>query len=85
MLLNDYLSQFAITPMLNEKDIEHWLLPKEDVVESYVVQSPETDEVTDFLQFFFIQTISDKNVKVASSLYNFLIVQVQLVYNAVIT
>ncbi|KAF8369920.1 hypothetical protein HHK36_032048 [Tetracentron sinense] len=49
-LLRDYLSQFLVAPDFDEDDVEHWLLPTENVVDSYLVESPETHEITDFLQ-----------------------------------
>ncbi|PON96188.1 LOW QUALITY PROTEIN: Myristoyl-CoA:protein N-myristoyltransferase [Trema orientale] len=50
--LKEYLSQFTIAPILDEKDVEHLLLPKEDVMDSYVVESPETHENHRLLQLF---------------------------------
>lgn len=51
-LLKDYLSQFVVAPYLDENDVEHWLVPRENVVNSYVVESPATHEITDFVSFY---------------------------------
>ncbi|CAA7404371.1 unnamed protein product [Spirodela intermedia] len=43
-LLRGYLAQLVVGPDFEDADVEHWLLPKEDVVESYVVECPQTYE-----------------------------------------
>ncbi|GLJ43611.1 hypothetical protein SUGI_0907690 [Cryptomeria japonica] len=74
-LLQNYLVQFVVAPDLSEDDVEHWLLPKENVVYSYVVESPENREITDFCSFYTLsstilgnQTYSQ--LKAAYSYYN---------------
>ncbi|XP_059067266.1 glycylpeptide N-tetradecanoyltransferase 1-like isoform X2 [Cryptomeria japonica] len=60
-LLQNYLVQFVVAPDLSEDDVEHWLLPKENVVYSYVVESPENREITDFCSFYTLSsTILDE-------------------------
>ncbi|CAH2058049.1 unnamed protein product [Thlaspi arvense] len=51
-LLRNYLSQFGVATDFDEDDVGHWLLPREDVVHSYVVESPQTHEVTDLCSFY---------------------------------
>lgn len=74
-LLRNYLSQFLVAPDFDEDDVEHWLLPSENVVDSYLVESPETHEITDFCSFYTLpssilgnQTYS--TLKAAYSYYN---------------
>ncbi|KAK7840376.1 glycylpeptide n-tetradecanoyltransferase 1 [Quercus suber] len=74
-LLRNYLSQFVVAPDFDEDDVEHWLLPSENVVDSYLVESPETHEITDFCSFYTLpssilgnQTYS--TLKAAYSYYN---------------
>ncbi|KAK7328995.1 hypothetical protein VNO77_23139 [Canavalia gladiata] len=74
-LLRNYLSQFVVAPDLDENDVEHWLLPNENVVDSYLVESPENHEITDFCSFYTLpssilgnQTYS--TLKAAYSYYN---------------
>ncbi|KAI8529692.1 hypothetical protein RHMOL_Rhmol12G0244500 [Rhododendron molle] len=74
-LLRDYLSQFLVAPDFDENDIEHWLLPREDVVESFLVESPETHEITDFCSFYTLPSsiLGNQNystLKAAYSYYN---------------
>ncbi|KAL2921511.1 Glycylpeptide N-tetradecanoyltransferase 1 [Bienertia sinuspersici] len=74
-LLRGYLSQFAVATDFNEDDVEHWLLPKENVVDGYVVESPLTHEVTDFCSFYTLPSSILGNptystLKAAYSYYN---------------
>ena len=36
-LLNDYLSKFKLAPHMSEEDFAHWLLPRPDVIDTFVV------------------------------------------------
>lgn len=74
-LLRDYLSKFIVAPDLDENDVEHWLLPKENVVNSYLVESPETHDITDFCSFYTLPStiLGNQNystLKAAYSYYN---------------
>ncbi|KAM7254476.1 hypothetical protein ACFE04_003856 [Oxalis oulophora] len=74
-LLRTYLRQFVVAPDLNEHDVEHWLLPKENVVDSFLVESPETREITDFVSFYTLPSSILNNpsyslLKAAYSYYN---------------
>ncbi|KAF8388790.1 hypothetical protein HHK36_025470 [Tetracentron sinense] len=74
-LLRIYLNQFVVAPDFDENDIEHWLLPTENVVDSYLVESPESHEITDFCSFYTLPSsiLGNKNystLKAAYSYYN---------------
>lgn len=74
-LLHNYLSQFIVAPDFNEDDVEHWLVPTEDVIDSYVVENPETHEITDFCSFYTLPSsiLGNANysmLKAAYSYYN---------------
>ncbi|KAD5318127.1 hypothetical protein E3N88_18073 [Mikania micrantha] len=74
-LLRAYLMQFVVAPDLDELDVEHWVLPKEDVVDSYVVESPENHEITDFCSFYTLPSSilghsTHSILKAAYSYYN---------------
>ncbi|KAH7438984.1 hypothetical protein KP509_04G040000 [Ceratopteris richardii] len=74
-LLHSYLSQFVVAPELSEKDVEYWLLPIEDVISSFVVEDPESREITDFCSFYTLPSsiLGNKNysdLKAAYSYYN---------------
>lgn len=38
-LLSTYLEKYALSPVFTEEEVEHYLMPVEDVVDSYVVES----------------------------------------------
>ncbi|THU73697.1 hypothetical protein C4D60_Mb04t25620 [Musa balbisiana] len=72
-LLREYLSQHVVAPDLDENDVEHWLLPLENVVESFVVESPETHEVTDFFSFYSLPSsiLNNQNYSVLKAAYSY--------------
>ena len=47
-LLRNHLRQIVGSPDFDENDVEHWLIPKENGVERFLVESQETYEITDF-------------------------------------
>ena len=51
-LLDKYLEPMKLAPDFDEADFKHWLLTREGVVYSYVVENPETKEITDFGSFY---------------------------------
>jgi len=74
-LLHNYLSKFVVAPDFNEDDVEHWLVPTEDVIDSYVVENPDTHEITDFCSFYTLPSsiLGNANysmLKAAYSYYN---------------
>jgi glycylpeptide N-tetradecanoyltransferase len=50
-LLNGYLSQFKVHIQFTEDEIKHFLLPREWVIESFVVENDKS-EITDFISFY---------------------------------
>lgn len=53
-LLKEYLKQFNVWIEFDEEEVKHWLYTREGVVHSYVVENPETKEITDFCSFYLI-------------------------------
>ncbi len=39
--LRAYLAQYALHPHMNDADFAHWLSPRKDIVDAYVVDAPE--------------------------------------------
>lgn len=37
-LLKENLSKFHLSPVWSQQDVEHWLLPRENVIDTYVVE-----------------------------------------------
>nr|GFA16453.1 glycylpeptide N-tetradecanoyltransferase 1-like [Tanacetum cinerariifolium] len=75
-LVRTYLMQFVVAPDLDERDVEHWILPKEGVVDNFVIKIPETHEITDFCSFYTLSSSilghpTHSTLKAAYSYYNF--------------
>lgn len=51
-LLKDYLSKFTLRPSLSEEEVAHWILPREGVVNAYVVEND--GKVTDFCSYYHL-------------------------------
>lgn len=49
-LLNSHLSQFKVHIQFSEQEIRHFLLPREWVIESFVVE--DNNKITDFISFY---------------------------------
>lgn len=37
-LLREYLRQFNLVPAMNQEEVEHWLLPRENIIDTYLVE-----------------------------------------------
>jgi glycylpeptide N-tetradecanoyltransferase len=53
-LLNEYLKQFEVHLEFSHEEVAHFLLPRPGVIDAYVVESPETKQITDFLSFYHL-------------------------------
>jgi glycylpeptide N-tetradecanoyltransferase len=53
-LLNAYLSKFEVHLHFTEAEVAHFLLPRPGVVDTYVVENPQTKEIKDFLSFYHL-------------------------------
>lgn len=72
-LLKNYLSQFVVAPDFDDNEVEHWLLSQENVVDSYVVDSQETHEITDFISFYTLPSsiLNNQNHSILKAAYSF--------------
>lgn len=43
-LLREYLSQFNLVPVMNQEEVAHWLLPQENIIDTYVVEVKNNPE-----------------------------------------
>ncbi|XP_048468793.1 glycylpeptide N-tetradecanoyltransferase 2 isoform X2 [Rhincodon typus] len=73
-LLFKYLKQFELAPVMSEEEVVHWLLPRENIIDTYVVEGPN-GELTDFVSFYTLPSTVmhhpvHKNLKAAYSFYN---------------
>ncbi|NXY38697.1 NMT1 tetradecanoyltransferase, partial [Pomatorhinus ruficollis] len=73
-LLTEYLKQFHLTPVMSREEVEHWFVPQENIIDTFVVESA-SGEVTDFLSFYTLPSTimnhpTHKSLKAAYSFYN---------------
>lgn len=83
-LLDKYLQQFSVAPVFDEEEFAHWFLPREDVVNAYVVE--KDGQITDMASFYTLpstvmQHHTHKCIKAAFSFYN--VAQVGFVFFAI--
>lgn len=74
-LLATYLKKFDIHIEFTAAEVEHFLVPRDGVIDSYVVENPDTKEITDFFSFYHLPSSilkheTHKLLKVAYSYYN---------------
>jgi len=74
-LLNSYLKQFQLKALFEDDEFEHWFLPREGIVNTYIIEDPSTHEVTDLISFYTLPSTiignqTYKTLKAAYSYYN---------------
>ncbi|XP_071102854.1 glycylpeptide N-tetradecanoyltransferase 2-like [Haliotis cracherodii] len=72
-LLASYLDTFDLSPNFSEEEFRHWFIPRNGIVDSYVVEVDGT--VTDFVSFYTLPSTvmhhpQHKSLKAAYSFYN---------------
>ncbi|XP_056113252.1 glycylpeptide N-tetradecanoyltransferase 1-like [Rhinichthys klamathensis goyatoka] len=72
-LLREHLKAFHLSPVMTLEDVEHWLLPQDGVIDTYVVESM-TGTVTDMVSFYTLPSTAlnhpvHKGLKAACVLY----------------
>lgn len=73
-ILNNYLSTFKIRPFYSKEEVEHWFVPRKDIVYSYVIENDD-GKVTDFISFYLLpssilQHETHKTLYAAYSFFN---------------
>ncbi|XP_055511660.1 glycylpeptide N-tetradecanoyltransferase 2 isoform X2 [Leucoraja erinacea] len=73
-LLFNYLKQFELAPVMNDVEVIHWLMPRENIIDTYVVEGSD-GVLTDFVSFYTLPSTVmhhpiHKNLKAAYSFYN---------------
>lgn len=52
-LINTYLKQFNLAPVMDEEEVAHWFLPREHIIDTFVVEvkhSPTTSRICTWMQ-----------------------------------
>uniref|UniRef100_A0A8C5KWU4 Glycylpeptide N-tetradecanoyltransferase n=1 Tax=Jaculus jaculus TaxID=51337 RepID=A0A8C5KWU4_JACJA len=73
-LINSYLKKFHLAPVMDEEEVAHWFLPREHIIDTFVVES-SSGKLTDFLSFYALPSTvmhhpAHKSLKAAYSFYN---------------
>uniref|UniRef100_A0A8C5P2X4 Glycylpeptide N-tetradecanoyltransferase n=1 Tax=Jaculus jaculus TaxID=51337 RepID=A0A8C5P2X4_JACJA len=73
-LINSYLKKFHLAPLMDEEEAAHWFLPREHIIDTFVVES-SSGKLTDFLSFYALPSTimhhpAHKSLKAAYSFYN---------------
>ncbi|KAF2368960.1 Myristoyl-CoA:protein N-myristoyltransferase N-terminal [Trinorchestia longiramus] len=72
-ILENYLQQFQLSPVFTDEEFSHWFLPKDNIVDSYLVE--RGGKITDFVSFYTLPSTVmhhpvHQSVKAAYSFYN---------------
>jgi len=72
-MLNEHLKKYDLVPIYDADQFAHWFLPREDVVDSYVVE--REGKIVAFTSFFTLPSSvmfnpNHKSIKAAYSFYN---------------
>ena len=70
-----YLKKFEIAPEFSGEEIQHYFLPRDKVIYSYVVEDKQSGRLTDFVSFYSLPSTVVKHDKhesiyAAYSFYN---------------
>jgi glycylpeptide N-tetradecanoyltransferase len=71
-LMTTYLSKFKLHVNFSIEDVAHWLLPRDGVINSYVL-TDDTNKVTDLISFYHLPSTilgKDETLHAAYSYYN---------------
>lgn len=75
-LLNNYLQQFSLKILFTKEEVEHWLVPREKVIDSFVVEQEQANgkkKITDFVSFYHLPSAilnHNDTLHAAYSFYN---------------
>lgn len=53
VILEKYLSKFKVRPYYSKEDVEHWFVPRKNIVYSYVIEN-DKGVITDFISFYLL-------------------------------
>jgi len=62
-LLAQYLAKFDVAPIFSVEEIEHFFLPRDGVMNSYVVEDPTSHAITAFGSFYWLPSTILSNPK----------------------
>ena len=62
-MLTEYLKKFDVSLNYSKDEVAHFLLPRKNVIYSYVVVDSETKEITDFISYYSLPSTIINGVK----------------------
>lgn len=62
-LLDEYLQTFNLSFHFNKEEVAHFMLPRANVIYSYVIEDPETKRITDFISYYNLPSTCLKSEK----------------------
>jgi len=73
-MIKQYLQRFGLAAVFSKEEVAHWLLPRDDVIVTYVVEDT-SGKVTDFVSFYSLPSTiigndEYKTLRAAYSFYN---------------
>jgi len=70
-LLLAKLKTYRVAPVLDEAEVRHWLIPRQDVVDAFVVEDLTTKKITDFVSYYTLPStiIGSEQYKLLKAAY----------------
>ena len=70
-----FLSAYDLSPVFSEEDFQHWFLPRDTIVDCYVIQDESTGAITDLMSYYALPSTvmnhpTHKSLRAAYSFYN---------------
>ena len=70
-----FLSAYDLSPVFSEEDFQHWFLPRDTIVDCYVIQDEGTGAITDLMSYYALPSTvmnhpTHKSLRAAYSFYN---------------
>jgi len=73
VLLMNYLESYQLTTHFSEADFRHWFLPRDGIINTFVVEDPTTHKLTDLVSFYTLPStvLGNKNYSTLKAAYSF--------------
>ncbi|RLV91132.1 hypothetical protein DV515_00014208 [Chloebia gouldiae] len=55
-LLTEYLKQFHLTPVMSREEVEHWFVPQENIIDTFVVEVRGRSRMGEVFSWAFAST-----------------------------
>jgi len=55
-LMSEHLSKYRFAPIWTEDEVAHFLIPRENIVQTWVVEDPENGEISDLFSYYCLDS-----------------------------